>query len=154
MGRWVVLGLISVAVAAVVGCNGEGDDGGSGAGGQTAGSGGTSATACDETQNGVCQNEMDCPLVRGGQARSTASSCGIGCLGDTDEATCGAECVVAESDLTAECAACYIAIVDCSRDHCLIECAGDPEGGDCFDCQVANGCRTAFDECSGLSTGG
>ena len=154
MGRWVVLGLISAAMAAVGGCNDEGDNGGDGAGGQAVGSGGSSTTECDETQNGVCQNETDCPLVHSGQARSTASTCGIGCLGDADEATCGAECVVAESNLTTECAACYIAIVNCSRTNCLIECATDPESSDCFDCQVANGCRTAFDECSGLSTGG
>jgi hypothetical protein len=151
MRFWLTFGVTMLAATAC-GSDDSGDDSG---GGGNSGTGGSSpTTACDPTLDGVCQNDTDCPLVRSGQARSTASTCGIGCIGDADEPQCGADCVVAESGLTAACAACYVAIVDCSREHCLVECASDPESTDCFDCQVANDCRSAFDDCSGLSTGG
>jgi len=141
-------------LVAVTACGSEDSGGDSGDEGSGGTGGSSPSTECDPTQDGVCQNDTDCSLVRSGQARSTASTCGIGCIGDDDEAQCGADCVVAESGLTADCAACYVAIVNCSRDNCLVECASDPEGADCFDCQVTNGCRADFDECSGLSTGG
>jgi hypothetical protein len=108
------------------------------------------AVACDRSGSGACENAGDCPIVESGSARGAAQSCGLSCLGDPEEETCAEECVVAETDLSADCAGCYVAIVACSRDNCLGECAGAPDSSACFDCQVENDCRSEFDSCSGL----
>lgn len=157
MGRWIVLGLLAAMALAVPACgNDDGEDEGDDGTGGATGTGGAAPTAteCDPAGEGVCQNDTDCPLVENGEARSTASSCGVGCLQDADPAACSEACVVAESGLSADCASCYVAIVECSRENCLVECASDPDSDDCFTCQVANDCRAEFDTCSGLETGG
>jgi hypothetical protein len=107
---------------------------------------------CDPKGEGACQSANDCPTVESGKAREAASDCGISCL-DNDaekEKTCAETCVVKETSLSTGCAECYVAIVACSREHCLAPCLADPESKACFDCQVENDCRSVFDTCSGL----
>jgi hypothetical protein len=111
---------------------------------------GTATLACDPNGEGACQNADDCPIIEGGTARQSATTCGIGCLGDADPEACANTCVVDETGLSTECSACYIDIVVCTRDNCIQECLADPESAACFDCQVSAGCRAEFDECSGL----
>jgi hypothetical protein len=127
------------------------DSGADAAQGDDAGSdGGFSSVSCSPSGSGACQNAEDCPVVESGDAREAASSCGIGCLGDSNEASCAQSCVVNETGLSTACAKCYVAIVTCSRTSCLTDCLSDPDSTACFDCQVAAGCRESFDECSGL----
>jgi len=114
--------------------------------------GGFGSVSCKPAGDGACQNTADCPIVEGGTARKAASDCGISCLGGSaeEQTACAQMCVVDETSLSAGCAECYVAIVGCSRDHCLASCLADPDSKACFDCQVENNCRSAFDECSGL----
>lgn len=105
--------------------------------------------SCDETQDGVCQNPMDCPFVIDGTARITAGTCGKGCLASSDE-NCSVDCILEELDMSSECATCYAETVACTVMKCLAECVNDPEADACKVCQVEKGCRAAFNECSGL----
>jgi hypothetical protein len=115
--------------------------------------GGFADVTCNPAGSGACQNSNDCKVIEGGTARMAASDCGIACIGESGaeaQATCAEECLVEETSLTAGCAECYVAIVACSSEHCLGECLPAPNSKECFDCQVANDCRSAFDDCSGL----
>lgn len=111
---------------------------------------GFSNVACNPSGSGACQNADDCPIIAEGKARSAASSCGQGCLGQADEAGCARTCVVKETHLSTTCADCYVGIVRCTIMKCLSACAANPESPDCFKCQVDMGCRSTFDTCSGL----
>ena len=105
---------------------------------------------CAPEVGGVCQNPTDCGPVQSGSAREAASNCGSACLGDADEQACTNNCIIQQTGLTPACTDCYAEIVVCSRELCLPPCLMDPESQACFDCQLANGCRAAFDACSGL----
>jgi hypothetical protein len=118
--------------------------GGTGAGGAPAGNN----VACDPEAATTCQNEMDCPFVQDGTARATAQTCGKGCLGKAE--SCAVDCILKELDMSSDCAGCYAQIVACTVDKCLGPCLADPEGEECATCQVDEGCRGAFNECSGL----
>ena len=164
--------LMSVAGLGVAGCGGDDDDDSSNSTGGTGGTGATGATggeapttnagetgsggtpddgnvACDPTQDGVCQNETDCPAVSSGDARAAAETCGTGeCLGK--ESQCSIDCIKKAVDMTSECADCYGAIVACTAKNCFAECVTAPESDECKTCQVEKGCRDAFNTCSGL----
>lgn len=105
---------------------------------------------CDPAGSGVCLNDHDCPVVVSGAARQSATDCGISCLGDDDQDGCAQTCVIDDTELNSACAACYVATVACTRDHCLAPCLSDADSRACYDCQVANDCRSAFEACSGL----
>jgi hypothetical protein len=156
MKHYLIVFMLSICVVA---CGDDSDDDGEHKETQDASTGDEDAgdafgdVTCRPAGDGACQNADDCPKVESGAARMKASECGVGCLGmgDADEqATCAEACLVDETMLTTGCAECYVAIVACSREHCLSPCYADPESKECFDCQVANDCRSAFDECSGL----
>ncbi|HXK16751.1 MAG TPA: hypothetical protein VNG33_03020 [Polyangiaceae bacterium] len=104
---------------------------------------------CDPTQNGVCQNDTDCPSVASGDARLAAGTCGQGCLGSADK-NCAVDCIVMKTDMTPDCATCYAGAVACATMNCLAQCIQDPEAADCKACQVEKGCRADFNDCSGL----
>jgi hypothetical protein len=167
------LALLAVVGVGIAGCGGDDDDddttnnGGTGGttvipsggepsanGGEPAASGGQPATGnveCDATQQGVCQNEMDCPFVADGTARLTAGSCGQGCIGKAE--TCSRDCILMMLDMSSECASCYADTVNCTIMNCLSECIGAAETDACKMCQVDKGCREEFDQCSGLPPG-
>jgi hypothetical protein len=172
MARWWILAVVAVMSVGAFACgsdedggstggasgaSGSGGSGGTGGSGGSAGSGGTAGSGggqpnvvCDPTGDGVCENDNDCPIVSSGAARAAAQSCGISCLMAGDPSQCANDCVVADTGLSAECAACYTGIVACSSENCLTECLADPAGAACAQCQVDAGCRAAFDQCSGL----
>lgn len=157
------LALVTAASVGIAGCGGDDDDdepsgtaGKGSTGGTPSSDGGTAAggapsgnVACDETQDGVCQNPMDCPFVVDGTARITSGTCGKGCLSSSDE-NCARDCLLKELDMSTECAQCYLDTVACTIKECLPECVGDTEADECKVCQVEKGCRAAFNECSGL----
>jgi hypothetical protein len=123
---------------------GTGEGGAAGAGVPAAGN-----VTCDESVDGVCQNATDCPSVASGAARISAGMCGQGCLGSSEE-SCAVDCIVADTSMTPECATCYAGAVACATEKCLGRCIADPEADDCKLCQVEEGCRAAFNDCSGL----
>ncbi len=163
---------VCVPLALAVACGGGDDDDGGGsagagttsvggsAGSSGGGAGGTSGTPagtagaqnvmCDPAGDGTCENDTDCPKVESGEARMSAQSCGLGCLQSADQEMCAVECIVDDVAISEGCAACYAAAVKCAADHCLAQCASDPTSQACSDCQAEEGCRSAFDTCSGL----
>jgi hypothetical protein len=158
------LALLGVFGLAVAGCGGDDDDD-SGAGGSS-GTGATSSTAgqpdssngggdtsgnvmCDPEAATACQNDMDCPFVIDGTARITAGMCGQGCVGNSDE-NCSRDCITDMLKMSADCATCYADTVNCTIKNCLGDCIADPEADKCKQCQVDQGCRSDFDDCSGL----
>lgn len=160
------LALLAAAGLGVAGCSGDDDDDTANTGGSagtsvipsggepasTGGTGGEPATGnvtCDPTENGVCQNDQDCPFVVDGRARISAGTCGKGCLASSDE-NCARDCLLEELDMSSDCAQCYVDTVACTVMKCLGDCVNDPEADVCKECQVEQGCRAAFNECSGL----
>jgi len=163
--------LLTATGVGIAGCSGDDDDnngGGGGTGGTSSASAGEPAVtagqpsgtggspdsgnpSCDPSENGVCQNDTDCPSVSSGEARMAAGTCGLGCLGSSD-ADCASSCIVDETHMTSECATCYADAVACATKECRTPCVQDgPESDACKQCQVDKGCRAAFNECSGLS---
>jgi len=164
------LALLAAAGLGIAGCGGDDDDdttnngGTSGTGASTnggepsssnggegtvAGAPGTGNVSCDPTVEGVCQNATDCPGVESGEVRLAAGICGKGeCLGKDSQ--CSIDCIQEAVDVTSECADCYGAAVACTAMNCLGECINDPEADMCKACQVTQGCREAFNTCSGL----
>ena len=170
------LAVLSMFGFGVVGCGGDDDDnstsnGGSANGGEPATSnggepaasnGGEPATnnggapgspnlSCDASLKGVCQNDMDCPFVVDGSARTKAQTCGQGCvLSGSEDPNCARDCMLKDLDMSSECAACYADIVSCTAKNCLGQCLTAPDSEACAQCQVDKGCRGAFNDCSGL----
>ena len=157
----------TTAILSTIGCGSDSDGGSS----NTAGSGGgSSVTQClgnnaeftaDEfmalTEDGkgcssasdvntVCSNDM--PLVVG--------TCGKGCLGMSDEATCVGACIQdavthgSSQPLSNSCLTCYGADVECARTECLAPCGLGPTSEACATCRIEKGCAESFYSCSGL----
>jgi hypothetical protein len=84
-----------------------------------------------------------------GSARTNAQTCGKGCLGNADE-NCARDCITMELEMSDECASCYADFVNCTIDNCVGACLSDPDSDGCRACQEEEGCRGAFDTCSGL----
>ena len=150
MKRLIFMGIVlSTATWLVAGCAEEGDDGDDddATGGSSSGN-----VNCDPNGDGACETDQDCPKVRSGVARSTAQTCGLGCLDDPDPETCSVQCIVENEDMSPECAACYAGVVGCATENCLAECAASPASDACTQCQIDAGCRADFDTCSGLET--
>ena len=155
-GYWVAASS-ALLFALSTGACGDDDDGGAGApgtggGAGTGGTGGTGNISCTPSDKGACTNETDCPLVKSGKLRDTTQVCGQGCLQDMDPATCTVTCVVMETGATQGCSVCYASLAKCAIDECLAQCAADPTTAGCNQCQIDKGCRSTFDECSGLTT--
>jgi hypothetical protein len=154
MNRGIFFGLVLAAYALpTAGCGGDDDDddgGDNGTGGN--GTGGSMNVMCEPGAGGACQNETDCPKVVNGDLRRTAQTCGVMCQAEADPGACAVGCIVDEESSTPECSACYAALVGCAAENCLAECGADPAGAACNQCQIDEGCRGDFDDCSGLTT--
>jgi hypothetical protein len=162
--------LLTAATLGVAGCGDDDDDSGNGGTAGTPGTAGTSSSAgepgsnpgaagaasdgnvaCDPGKANTCQNDTDCSFVADGTARRTAQGCGqMDCLGSDDE-DCARDCMLAQIDMTSDCASCYAEIVKCTIKNCLAACIDDPDSQGCQECQVTAGCFPDFEACSGLS---
>ena len=102
--------------------------------------------------DGACTNPSDLAVIdpQPAQVRASAIDCGIGCLGEAEVPPCTTYCLTVNPGLSAACANCYAAAVQCMFDNCLAECLADPDGGACSQCQQSAGCVEAFLSCSGL----
>lgn len=158
--------LLTTAALAFSGCNGDDVDEddysaagkGTSSGGTDSGGGGEPASSnggadpgnvgCDPAEETTCQNEKDCPFVVDGTARTTAQTCGKGCIGEA--ASCASDCIVDELAMSNECASCYADFVNCTIKNCVGACLDDPNSDGCHECQETKGCRGTFNTCSGL----
>ncbi|HVR18665.1 MAG TPA: hypothetical protein VMS65_03180 [Polyangiaceae bacterium] len=149
MKRGFFVGFVLAASALpAVGCGDDdsGDDGGTG------GTGGGMNVECTPGGGGACQNETDCPKVESGEARMDSQTCGLRCLENADPGMCTVGCIVQEAAVTQACAICYATLAGCAADNCLAQCSADAASAECNQCQIDSGCRSAFDDCSGLTT--
>ena len=105
----------------------------------------------DTGEGGACTNEADLALINSDDVDVTgaAQTCGLGCLGDDDPGACSAACVSEETGISEACAGCYGDTVLCSAENCLADCAMDPAGDACGECQ-AEFCLDDFYACTGL----
>jgi hypothetical protein len=165
--------MVTAAAVGIAGCGGDDDDdtrnptaGKGSTGGEPGTNGGTPGTdggepgttggapsgnvMCDPTEEGVCQNAMDCPFVIDGTARIEAGSCGQSCFQTAGGEDCSRDCILEKLEMSSECAQCYADTVACTIMNCLAPCLGAPESTACKECQVEKGCRAEFNECSGL----
>lgn len=147
--------LLTACGLSIAGCgdddDGGGDTGGKGnTGGEPSGAGGEPSMnlGCSPTEDNTCQNETDCPFVIDGTARTTAQTCGKGCIGG--EETCARDCILEELEMSSECAGCYADFVNCTIANCVAACLTDPDSDGCHTCQEEEGCRPEFNTCSGL----
>jgi len=157
MKRFIVLGFMFGAGALLgTACGEDGDDDDGGEAGSGGTSGASGGVTCSPGAGGACQNDQDCPKVESGMARNVAQSCGLGCQQDPDPENCIAtmavSCIVEQTEMSNECATCYVGVVACASEHCLAECGAQPESTPCAMCQIEMGCRDTFDSCSGLTT--
>jgi hypothetical protein len=155
----VLLAFSVLLASAAYGCgdDGEDDDGGAGTAGSagSGGSGGSNANvSCTPGGGGACTNDDDCPKVESGEIRTSAQTCGLGCLEEDDPGPCAVTCIVMETAASPACATCYAGVVKCASDNCLAQCGADPTSDECNQCQIDAGCRTEFDACSGLDSDG
>ncbi len=113
----------------------------------------TTGDVTDDTVQpaGACTNAADLAIVSTENVNGTASSCGLGCLGEADERQCSITCIQQTHTITDECAGCYGDIVACTITNCVGECAADPSAAVCTQCQQDAGCTAAFYECTGLT---
>jgi hypothetical protein len=147
MKKYVLLGFCIAALGGI-GCGDDDEEEEN----NNAGTGGGANVSCTPGGGGACQNETDCPKVVSGEARSTSQVCGLSCREDDDPATCSVGCIVRDAEITQACAVCYATLVGCAAENCLVPCSADPAGTDCVQCQIDSGCRSGFDDCSGLET--
>jgi hypothetical protein len=152
-GYWVAATAVLFALSTGA-CGDDDDDGAAGAAGASggAGSGGSGNVSCTPSDKGACTNATDCPKVESGEIRMAAQTCGLGCLTDADPGTCAVTCIVKETSATPGCSACYAGLVKCASEMCLAECAAAPSSAACNQCQIDKGCRSTFDQCSGLTS--
>jgi hypothetical protein len=153
--KWSSLGILACGLVFASACGGDdGDDASDDGTGGTSGTGGTGGTSagreCDPEGDGVCQNATDCPPIQDGTTASASSSCGFMCLGDDNREQCVTNCFMGAANTTAECSACYGALVDCAATNCLNVCGASPNSDECDTCQTEAGCDPAFIACSGL----
>ena len=107
------------------------------------------------TATGKCMNAADKALLdttaKQDAITGKASTCGLGCLTDTDPATCATTCVATGTGLSTACAGCYGATVLCSIKNCVAQCGVDPKSKACRDCQIKFNCISEFYKCTGLT---
>ena len=106
---------------------------------------GGTAGGCGRS-GGACVNESDCGKSRA-QMQAKVAECGRRCLG---AASCTATCMKDGLPLTAGCAQCWGAVVQCGRDNCLARCSAGTASPDCRACTASAGCDGTFATCSGL----
>ena len=99
-------------------------------------------------------------------ASGAASACGLGCISAADPVTCTIECMVGEDylgtdSLSTDCLGCYSAVLGCTLENCLTECAALSTACDatcsdtcitalagCGTCRTTNGCDDIFNLCA------
>lgn len=115
----------------------------------------TGVAACSTTNVvGACMNECDLALSRDA-ITAAATDCGLGCLGDADEAGCSNTCLIAASvdvppagqAISEGCSGCYVATIACTIANCIPACL-DTASEACQTCQATN-CIPAFYACTG-----
>jgi hypothetical protein len=105
---------------------------------------GGAAASCGRS-SGACVNASDCGKSRA-DMQAKVAECGRRCLG---AASCTATCMK-DLPLTAGCAQCWGAVVQCGRDNCLARCSAATDSPDCRACTASAGCDGTFATCSGL----
>ncbi len=93
----------------------------------------------------LCLNDADQAVLDGIDAEMVANGCAVQNVGNVDGAV---ECIVQETGLSMDCAACFGLTIGCVFEMCLPACF-DPASDACIECRTTN-CDPPFLACSGL----
>lgn len=93
----------------------------------------------------LCLNQADQAVLDGIDAEMVANGCATQNVGDVEGAV---QCMVDDTGLSMECAACFGLTIGCVFEMCLPACL-DPASDDCVDCRTTH-CDPPFLACSGL----
>jgi hypothetical protein len=96
---------------------------------------------------GACTNPEDEGIITSGKEKAAMPKCAPGCIGK--DAACVADCLVKETGLSPECAACYGEWIYCTFQNCKDKCQNGPESPACFACQ-GQFCNDDFKNCTGF----
>jgi hypothetical protein len=116
--------------------------GASAAGASAAGASGGLAAAA-----GACSDDANRAVVGGAPFEEAQRLCARMCLGLDD--SCATDCLVKNSTLTPECAACEGAKLGCAMTNCIADCTDGFASASCMPCLETN-CGAAYHSCSGL----
>jgi hypothetical protein len=105
-----------------------------------------------DAPTGACTNSSDMAIIENPDidVQGQTTTCGMGCLSDPDRRTCTVNCVVDATGLSAACADCYAGMAACAMEHCIAQCAANPDSPGCRSCLEDAGCVDDFLTCSGL----
>jgi len=81
-----------------------------------------------------------------GDFAADMSTCGHKCMG---AGSCVSDCIATTDGYTKDCAGCFGALAQCTKDHCLLQCLGGNTPA-CAACVIKAGCNTDFSTCSGV----
>jgi len=96
---------------------------------------------------GACTNDADQAVLDDDTLENSMQGCITQCIGKP--VTCLTNCIVDETGLSEECAACFAESVACAMEHCADVCIGNPGSPECKQCRLEN-CGPALQECSCL----
>jgi hypothetical protein len=132
---------------------------------------GTKSTKYPDGPN-ACRNDSDCAIINTGLVRAIVKEIALSCRSHEPMpgvpeaeriaacekmATCNTDDVkkvtamkIMAPGISDACGQCYTGIALCSIAFCLSPCAADADAIDCVKCQFDAGCRTVYEQCSGL----
>jgi|GEM_PF-6325755 len=99
---------------------------------------------------GACNNSADLAIIGSADVQGASRNCGFTCISNPNFRQCVRDCLVDATHLSTECADCYAGIAECTKDHCMLQCATNPDSTTCRQCLQDAGCIDAFLNCSGL----
>ncbi len=98
----------------------------------------------------ACNNEDDLGKLNEADSFAIAEYCVLDAACGLDE-ECLATCIVEQTGLSGECAACWGAFAACGTASCLVDCnVEDPTETSCIDCLETN-CTPALESCAGIT---
>ena len=105
----------------------------------------------EEESDGACDNAADEAELEALEdtLEDIIGNCALSCILASDRATCGGDCVSADTGLSNGCSGCFGEIIACTADHCAVPCGWDAEGEDCASCREEN-CNDDFEACAGI----
>jgi hypothetical protein len=97
---------------------------------------------------GACDNEADTAVLAGAEdLEGIIGNCAFSCI--STGAPCATECVQRDVGTSAECSACFGAVIGCTLTNCALQCLDAGSAG-CTTCRDTN-CTPAFEECAGIA---
>jgi hypothetical protein len=101
---------------------------------------------CVALPTDACTNAEDLAVVCDLGFADEVETCARDGIGDPGAT---APCLVENTGVSADCASCYGALVNCIFENCVHVCGPEPNSQACDDCQAEYGCDTLLADCTG-----